>query len=172
MRIVNRVLAVAAALALAAGGVLVTAEIVLAGLGQGPWILPYEDWFSSARTNRWDSSGPRALFLGLALAGGLLIALQMVRARPRSLPLEDGRARAGISRRSLEQALARAACSQPGVATATARVRRHRARLEAGTFRPPDEMRPELEETARARLRDLGLDGHLDVAVHVHPHKR
>ena len=172
MRVANRVLAVAAALALATGGLLVAVEIALAGLGQGPWIIPYDDWYSSARTNRWDSSGPRALFLGLALAGVLLVALQMVRPRPRSLPLEDGRARAGLSRRSLEQALARAAGSQPGVATATARVRRHRARLEAGTLRPPDEMRPQLEETARARLRDLGLDGRLDVAVHVHPHKQ
>jgi hypothetical protein len=172
VRTANRVLAVAAALGLAVGGLLVAVEIALAGLGQGPWIIPYDDWYSSARANRWDSSGPRSLFLTFALAGAVLLVLQMVPARPRSVPLEDGLARAGVSRRSLEKSLARAAGSQPGVMTANARVRRHRVRVEAGTLRPPDEVRPQLETAARARLHDLGLDGRLDVAVRVHPHKK
>jgi hypothetical protein len=55
------------------------------------------------------------------------------------------------------------------VETAKARVGRRRARVVAGTRRPPDELRPRLEEAAKARLHDVGLD-HLDVAVRVHPH--
>lgn len=168
MRAQNRVLAVAAALGLVAGGVLVAVEIALAGLGRGPWIIPYDDWYASARAEHWDSSGPRSLFVALGVAGMVLVALQLVRARPRSVPLEGGVARAGLARRSLEQALVRTAESQPGVASATARIGRHRARIVAGTRGPEDEVRPRLEEVARARLRDLGIDGRLDVAVRVH----
>lgn len=171
MRITNRLLAVAAALGLAVGGLLVAVEIALAGLGQGPWVIPYDDWYSSARTNRWDSSGTRSLFLALAVAGLILLVLQVMRPRPRSVPLGDGLARAGLSRRSLEKTLARTVGGQAGVATAKARVRRHRARVVAGTLRPPDELQPRLDEAAKARLHDLGLDGRLDVAVRVHPRK-
>ena len=172
MRVVNRVLAVATAVGLMAGGVLVAVEIALAGLGRGPWIIPYDDWYSSARAEQWDSSGARSLFLVLGVAGMVLVALQLMRARPRSVPLEGGVARAGLSRRSLEQTLVRTAESQPGVATATARVRRHRARIVAGTRGTEDEMRSRLEEVARARLHDLGIDGRLDVAVRVHRDKK
>ena len=169
MRIVNRVLAVAVALSLLAGGVLVVVEIVLASLGQGPWVIPYDNWYSSVRTTQWDSPDARSLFLALTLAGAVLVALQVIKPRPRSVPLEPGVARAGIARRSLEQTLARVAGNETGVATATARIRRRRARVVAATIASPDELRPRLEQTAQARLRDLGLDGRLDVAVDVHP---
>ena len=102
----------------------------------------------------------------------VLVALQLMRARPRSVPLEPGVAHAGLARRSLEQTLARTAESQPGVAAATARVRRHRARIVAAIRGTEDEMRPRLEEVTRARLRDLGIDGRLDVAVRVHRDKK
>ena len=172
MKIANRVLAVAAALGLLAGGVLVAVEIALAGLGREPWIIPYDDWYSSARAEQWDSPGARSLFLAVGVAGMVLVALQLMRARPRSIPLESGVAQAGLARRSLEQTLVRTAESQPGVATATARIRRHRARIVAGTRGPEDEVRSRLEDVARARLRDLGIDGRLDVAVRVHRDKK
>ncbi|MGH9041004.1 MAG: DUF6286 domain-containing protein [Acidimicrobiia bacterium] len=172
MRITNRVLAVAAALALAAGGLLVTVEIAVAALGHGPWMMPYDDWLASARNSRWESSGPRSLFLALTLAGEILIVLQLMRGRPRSLPLEAGPSRAGLSRRSLEKTLARTAGGQNGVATAGARIRRHRARIVAASLRTPDEVRPRVEEATRARLQELGLDDQLDVTVRVRPHKK
>ena len=95
MKIANRVLAVAAALGLLAGGVLVAVEIALAGLGREPWIIPYDDWYSSARAEQWDSPGARSLFLAVGVAGMVLVALQLMRARPRSIPLRD----CGISHR-------------------------------------------------------------------------
>lgn len=172
MRVVNRVLAVAAAMGLLAGGVLVAVEIALAGLGRGPWIIPYDEWYSSARAEQWDSSGARSLFLAVGVAGMAIVALQLMRARPRSVPLEGGVTHAGLARRSLEQTLVRTAESQPGVARATARVRRRRARIVAGTRGPEEEVQSRLEEVARARLRDLGIDGRLDVAVRVHRDKK
>ncbi len=172
MRIVNRVLAVAAALGLAAGGVVVIIEIALASAGRGPWLVPYDSWYRSARTNHWDSSGARTLFLALALAGAIMVILQVVKPRPRSIPLEPGVARAGVARRSLERALARTVGNETGVATATARIRRRRARVVAATVAPPDELRPRLEEAAHAHLRDLGLDGRLRVAVDIHPRNK
>lgn len=172
MRVVNRVLAVAAALSLLAGGMLVAIEIALAGFGRGPWIIPYDDWYSSARAEQWNSPGARSLFFAIGVAGMVLVALQLMRARPRSIPLEGGVAQAGLARRSLEQTLVRTAQSQPGVETARARVRRHRARIVADIRGTEDEMRSRLEEVARARLRDLGMDGRLDVAVRVHRDKK
>ena len=172
MRVLNRVLAVAAALALTAGGMLVVIEIALAGAGQGPWLIPYDDWYASARTRRWDSAPAGSLFLLFAVAGLVLVVLQVVNPRPRSVPLEGGRARAGIARRSVEQALAHAAGNELGVADANARVRRRRARVVAATVAPPDELRPRIEEATHARLRRLGLEGRLDVAVRVRRRNR
>jgi hypothetical protein len=172
VKVVNRVLAVAAALGLLAGGALVAVEIALAGLGRGPWIIPYDNWYSNARAEQWDSSGARSLFLAVTAAGMVLVILQLLRARPRSVPLEGGIAQAGLARRSLEQTLVRAAECQAGVATATARVGRRRARIVAGTRGTEDEMRSRLDEVARARLRDLGIDGRLDVAVRVQRDKK
>ena len=167
MRVVNRVLAVAAALALVAGGILVIAEIALASLGRGPWLIPYDGWHAAARAHDWDSSAARSLFLGLAVAGLVLVILQVARPRPRSIPLDGETTRAGIARRSLEHVLARAAGSETGVTSAMARIRGRRARVVATAVAPPDEIRPRVEQAAQAKLRELGLDGRLAVAVDV-----
>jgi hypothetical protein len=167
VRVTNRILALAAALCLAAGGLLVAVEIAWAGLGHGPWLIPYDDWYTDARTNRWDTSPARSLFLALTLAGMVLLALQLVRARPRSIPLEDGQTRAGLTRRSLEKALARTAGSQDGVATAKATIRRRRIRIRAVTRRTQGDLPPRVEKAARRCRHDLGIDGALELAVQV-----
>jgi hypothetical protein len=167
VRTANRVLAVAAALGLAAGGLLVAVEIAWSGLGHERWIIPYDDWYTDARTNRWDSSQARSLFLALTVAGVVVLALQLVRPRPRSIPLEEGQTRAGLTRRSLEKALARTAGSQDGVAKAKATIRRRRIRIRAVTRRTQGDLQPRVEKAARRCLHDLGIDGDLELAVQV-----
>lgn len=167
MRVANRVLAVAAALGLTVGGLLVAVEIAWAQLGNRPWLLPYDSWYTDARANRWDSLPARSLFLTLTLAGLVLLALQLFRGRPRSIPLGEGKARAGLTRRSLEQTVARTAASQDGVAAAKATIRRRSIRVRAVTRRTQGDIQPRVEEAARRCLHDLGIDGALELAVQV-----
>ena len=157
MRIVNRVLAVSLALGIAAGGFLVVVEIVLAGIGRGPWVVPYDDWYGSARGNQWDSSGPRWLFIALCAAGLAVLALQAVKAAPRSVPLPEGHSDAGVSRRTLEGALARSAGRIDGVAGAKATVDGDRVRITVDTNRRTGDLRPPVEQAVRDRLERVSL---------------
>jgi hypothetical protein len=166
VRIANRVLAVAAALVLVGGGLLVTAEIAWAALGHGPWLIPYNDWYANARTDHWDGSGPRSLFLIPLLAGLFVIAMQLVRPRPRSVSLPSRHARAGVSRRTLEKAVARRVGAQSGIDSAKAMIDRRRIRIVA-VARGAEGVRPRVEQVARASLRNAGLDGNLAVNVKV-----
>jgi hypothetical protein len=97
----------------------------------------------------------------------VLLALQLVRARPRSIPLEEGQTRAGLTRRSFENALARTAGNQDGISTAKATIRRRRIRIRAVTRRSQGDLQPRVEEAARRCLQDLGIDGHLELTVQV-----
>ena len=157
MRVANRVLAVAAALTVAAAGLLVAAEIALAGIGKGPWVVPYDDWYTSARANQWESSGPRWLFLALLAAGLAMLLSQTIKGAPRSLPLAGGRAQAGISRRSLERTLARTAGGVDGVSGARVDIDGDRAHVTVTTTRRTGDLRPGVEQAANERLRALGL---------------
>lgn len=167
MNVINRVLAVAVALALAVGGFVVAVEIALVGVGGGPWVLPYDDWYDSARRNQWESSGPRGLFIGVCAAGVVLLVLQVVKAAPRSVPLEEGCSGAGLSRRSLERALARTAGRIDGVSAAKASVDRNRTRIVVDTNRRTGDLRPPVEKAVQDRLHSLGLARlpKVDVAV-------
>ena len=157
VRIVNRVVAVSLAMAMAAGGFLVAVEIVLAGIGSRPWVVPYEAWYESARRNQWESSGPRWLFIGLCAVGLAVLVLQAMKAAPRSVPLQTGRSDAGVSRRSLEQALARTAGQVDGVAGAKATVDRDRARIIVDTNRRTGDLRPHVEQAVQDHLQRVSL---------------
>lgn len=167
MKVANRVLAVATALAVTVAGLLLAAEIALARIAGTSWVLAYDDWYDAARRNSWESSGPRWMFIGLTAAGLGLFFMQMAKRSPRSLPLGDGRSRAGVARRSLEQTLARAAGSLDGVSGAKAHVDGRRARVVVSTGRRAVDLRPRVEEVAGARLRSLGLADPPKVVVDV-----
>lgn len=167
MRIANRVLAVAVALLLVGVGLLIAAEIAWAALGHGPLLIPYHDWYARARADRWDTTGSRSLFLILAVAGLAVVALQLLRPRPRSVALQSRGARAGVSRRALEQAVARRVGAQDGIVSARAAIDRRRVRIVAVTRRAEVDLRPRVEQAARASLQHAGLDENLAVAVKV-----
>jgi hypothetical protein len=161
------VLAVAVALALAGGGLLAAAEIVWAALGKGPLLIPYNDWYATARADHWDSSGPRSLFLILILAGVVVVALQLLRARPRSVSLQSRQGRAGVSRRTLETAVARRVEAQGGIISARAKIDRRRARIVAVARGADGDLQSRVEDAAHASLQQAGVDGNLSVAVKV-----
>ena len=158
MRLLNRCLAAVLALALLVGGVVVAVEIVVAAFGGEPWVLPHDRWYRSTLEHRWDDAATRWVCIGLIAAGLVLLALQLARRRPLSLPLAAGRSTADLGRRSLERSLARVASGIDGVAKARVKVSADRADVVATSNRRlVDEVRPRLAEVVERRIRSLGL---------------
>ena len=158
MRIANRVVAAVIALGLLAGGLVVAVEIVVAGFDRRPWVLPHDDWYDSARARMWEDAPPRWIFIGLAVAGVLLLCLQFARRRPTALPMTAGAVPADLGRRSLERSLVREATRVDGVAAAKAKVDGPRAEVVApSNRRQVDDLEPRLTEVLDRRLGALGL---------------
>lgn len=158
MRIPNRVLAAVLGLALLAGGLVVAVEIVVAGFDRRPWVLPHDDWYRSARLRAWESAPPRWIFIGLVVAGLLLLALQLARRRPGALALTPGAVPAEVGRRSLERSLAREATRIDGIAGAKARIGKDRAEVVATSARrQTDDLPPALTEAVGRRMAAVGL---------------
>lgn len=163
-RLLHRAVAAALALTLLLGGVLVAVEIVVAGLGRDPVVLPHDRWYEEGVTNAWSATEATWFFLALAAAGVALLALQVARRRPDAVAL-GGASGAEVSTRSLERSLARTAQRVDGVATARARVSPARATVEAATNRRlAKDLEPRVAEATTARLRTVGLP---DTAVAV-----
>lgn len=158
MRLVNRVLAAVLGLTLLVGGLLVATEIVIAGFGRRPWVVPYDRWYASARMRSWDSAPPRWIFLGLVAAGLALLVVQLLGRRPAALALAPGAAPADVGRRSLEKSLAREAARVDGVAGAKARIAKDNAQVEAwSSRRQTEDLPPRVAAALDRRLSALGL---------------
>ena len=158
MRIANRVVAAVLALGLVVGGLLFAVEIVVAGFDRRPWVVPHDRWYTSARLRSWESAAPRWIFIGLAVAGLLLLILQLARRRPTALALTAGAVPAEVGRRSLERALVREASAVDGVASARAKVDDGKAEVVAtSNRRQTTELQPRVAEVLDRRIGALGL---------------
>ncbi len=158
MRIANRVVAAVLALGLLAGGLLVAVEIVVAGFDRRPWVLPHDRWYDSARTRLWEDAPPRWIFIGLVVAGLLLLFLQFARRRPTTLPMTPGAVPADLGRRGLERALAREAARVDGVSAAKAKVEGERVNVVASSNRRQvDDLQPQVTQALDRRMGALGL---------------
>lgn len=171
MRILTRLVAVAVALALAVGGLLVAVEIVLAEIGRDPLVIPYDDWYRSARSNDWSSSLARQISFGLVGAGVVLLLLQLARRRPTTLAMEPGPSPhpAAINRRGVEQSLERAVGRVDGVASAKARISSKRARVTASSNRRlPGDLEARVTRAAEQRMAALRLASPPPLSVTLH----
>jgi hypothetical protein len=158
VRIANRVVAAVLALGLLVGGLLVAVEIVVAGFDRRPWVLPHDRWYVSARTRTWDSAPPRWIFIGLVVAGLILLFLQFARRRPTALDLTPGAVPADLGRRSLERSLAREASRVDGITAARAKVGHDRADVVASSSRrQTGDLQPAVTKALDRRLGSLGL---------------
>lgn len=90
MRIFDRVLSAVLGLALLVGGLVTAIEIVLAGLGRSPWLLPHDRWAEMARTTAWSDTDVRPIAAGLIAAGVVLLVVEAARRRPEALTLAAG----------------------------------------------------------------------------------
>ncbi len=158
MRIANRILAAILALALFAGGLLVAVEIVVAGFDRRPWVVPHNDWYTSARLRSWASAPPRWMFIGLVAAGLALLLSQLARRRPTVLALAPGSVPADLGRRSLERSLVREASRVDGVSAAKAKIKDDRAEVVASSNRlQTDDLGPRVTQALDRRMGALGL---------------
>lgn len=160
MRLVNRLLAVLAALAVIAVGVLIPVEIVRAALGTEHWLLPWESWTADLTRNSWQAGPVRAVLFTTAAVGLLLLLTQLRPRRPSVLPLAPltPNVAASTTRRSLQQTLQRAATEVDGVAAARVRVGRRTATVTAAAqVRDPAGLREQVTEHVRQRLEGLAL---------------
>jgi hypothetical protein len=158
-RILNAVLAAVVGLALLVGGVLAALEIVLGMAGNGPTIVPYRRWHEHLMGHPWNGPWLRQAALLLIVAGLLVLALQLVRMRPRGVALETGRAgvEARVGRRTLEHSLARAAEDVDGITSASAQLTgKGRVRVVATSLgRESDAQRDLVVRAVKSRLASL-----------------
>lgn len=158
MRVVNRIVAAVLALALLVGGLLTAVEIVVAGFDRKPWVLPHDRWYRSARARSWESAPPRWIFIGLIVAGLVLLFLQVARRRPTALDLTPAAVPADVNRRSVERALRREASRVDGVAAAKVKVDKDKADVVATTNRRGTaELQPRVQDALDRRVASLGL---------------
>ena len=131
MRALSRLVATVLALALVAAALLMVIEIVLAGVSAGPLVVPYDSWYETGRDTMWSSAVARRVFVLIFVVGAALLLIGLLRRRPLSLPLSTRHELVGtfVTRRSLEQSLARAATSVEGVERATVGATDERARV-------------------------------------------
>ena len=160
MRVANRIIAVIVALLLLLLGLLVAIEIFLAAIGQGPWIIPHDDWFQDARQNPWESGAVRAILIVMGVVGLILLVLQLIRRRPTALPLRPvpGGGDTAISRTALERSLARAAEGVDLVSGAKARVSDRKAHVVVRTpRRQPGDLGARVAGAVRERIENMQL---------------
>lgn len=170
MRIFGRLVAAVLALVLLAGCLLVVLEILLAGLGRSPLVIPFDRWYDDALTTPWTDANLRLLFLALIVGGLVLLFLALASRRPLGFPLRKTGAPvdAQVTRKSLEQSLSRAARDVDGVSGAKVRMSSKRAAVTATTNRRvPGDLGDAVKAAVAGRLESLPLADHADVSVNV-----
>lgn len=171
MVLFDRLVSVVLASLLLAFGVLVVVEVVHTAFGMGGHLLlPWESLTRYGRTHRWGDNQVRAICAAVGALGALLLALELRPRRPSALRLVTGEdtVTAGMTRRSLRQALRTRAYDVDGVVSARVRLRRHRARVHATTvLSDPDEVRDRLAAHLHGWLDQLGLERPPTLSVRV-----
>jgi len=171
MRILSRLIALALALGLLVGGVLIAVEIVVAEIGRDPWVIPYDRWYRSARTNSWSSPSTRQLAIVLVAIGIILLLLQLARRRPAALALERGGSAhsADLNRRGVERSLVRTVTRVDGVSSATAKISKNRTQVTASSNRRlPGDLEARVKTAAEQRLSALRLADPPALSVRLH----
>lgn len=135
MRLANRVLSAVLALSLLVAGLVVAAEIVLAGLQRDPWLLPHDRWRRWATTTMWSDRSARVLFVALVAAGLALLAVEWWRRRPSSVPMASGSGGVAVEldRRRMERWLADRLQRVEGVTQASTEVGARVVRVQAAS---------------------------------------
>lgn len=127
MATVNRVASSLLAVALLVGGVLLTAQALLATMSRPTPPLVRPGWYETLTTTRWADPGVRAVAGLTVLLGLAVLAAELRRWTPVRLRVDDHDGW-HLRRRCVERRLTDAVDTVPGVHRARVRLRRHRDR--------------------------------------------
>ncbi len=170
--IVNRALCAVLALAALVGGLVVAAEIIVAGFERGPWLLPYDRWDRFVRATPWSDADVRLAGAVMLAAGIAILVVQLLRRRPVALALSaaPGGTPADLERRGAERWLRERASQVTGVVDADVRLRRAVAVVRARSLDPDTAaVEGRLRDETSGALEALGVDQPHRVKVQVKP---
>jgi hypothetical protein len=133
IRLVNRLLAALLSIALIVVGVLVVVEVVAQRLGKQPAIVHWHSSFDWARRTQWQQGSVRVTCILLAVAGLLLLALELKRSRPSRLTVNSDEADTAYTRRGVAAAIGNAVGNVDGINSTKVAVKRRKVRVAATT---------------------------------------
>ena len=161
MRLVNRLLAVLLALALATVGVLVVIEVIAERLDKAPVVVDWHRIYSWAEGTSLTQGSVRVACIVTAVLGLLLLFAELKRGRPKRLAAASDSVDAGYTRRGVANAISRAVNDVDGINGSVVKVRRRRIRVRArasgvGTY-TADLLQEPAMQAAQSQLTDLEL---------------
>lgn len=163
MRVVERLLSLLLALAVAVGSVVLALEVAWSVAGRRPLLVDWRPAYTAGRQDSWGSAPVRAVAIGLLVLGLLLLFAEL---KPRPTPRlrltsTDAGVDAAITRRSLRSTLLNVAGQVDGISSARAKVGRRHVRVQAvsrlGSAETAKGLTGELEGALRHRLDALQL---------------
>lgn len=163
MRVLERLLALLLAAAVAVGSLVLAAEVLWAALGKQPLLVPWRSTYARGNADAWDSASVRLVAVGVLVAGLLLLVAELTPRRAPRLRMtgSDPTVDAAVSRRSLRSALLAAAKQVDGISGAKAKVSKRAAKVTAtsrlGSAETARGLTGELEAALRERLDGLQL---------------
>ena len=133
MRLLNRPLAFILAAALAVASIIVIIEVVAFHVNASPLVLHWTTWDRWARKTHWDALVVQVWSAVLIVIGALIFAVELKPRRVTRLPLRSvhDATDAAVTRAGLAGTLRAAATGVDGISSASAVVRRRRARVTA-----------------------------------------
>jgi len=177
VRLVNRVLALLLALALALGGLLLAVEVAAAGFHKQPVLARWHGLYAAGTRDSWESGPVRAVVIVAVALGLLLLAAQLKRRRPGRLPVVSGEPAvdAAVTRAGVRTAVRRAAMEVDGISRAKVKVRRRRVKVRAvsrlGDQEAARGLQDEVASRVGGRLDELQLSRPLGVRARVAPRR-
>lgn len=170
MKVVDRLLALVAGLALAAVGGLVALEAGLLGAGRPALVVPRTRWDRGLNNLVWSSTTLRVAAIITIVAGAVLLITQLIPRRRQRLALvgTEGRT-AWVTPAGVRRAVERAVLdSHDDVAAARARVRRRKVKVLATVVASADNETPgRVGTTVEAVLDRLEVERSLRVRVQI-----
>jgi Family of unknown function (DUF6286) len=162
MRIVNRLLAFVAALALVGVGAIIVIEVIAARTHSGPAIIQWHAILDWAHRNTWKADSVELTSAITATAGLVLLLPQLFRRRVSRLRIDtDAGTDAAITRRGVTVTIRGAVAEVEGVASSRVKVGQRRIRVRALSTALPGEvageLHPKVTEAVSQQLEALRL---------------
>src|SRR5690348_7350464 len=161
MRFVNRLLAAVVAVALAAAGLAVVIEVVAARLNTGTVFVHWRVALRWARRITWDASVVQSTCVLMAIAGLILVVLELKPRRQRRYRVRSEATDAAFTRRGVTAAVQSAVDDVDGVGATAVTVHRRRIRVRATTTAAADtkaSLDDAVRSAAQTRVDSLTLE--------------